>query len=198
MIDTSPAAERNRAPIGDVLERVLPKSGLVLEIASGGGEHTAYFAERFPALEWQPTDKDKAAGDLMIARFAENPRDNIREPKALDASLSQWPVRQADAMICINMVHICPWGCTVGLFAGAERVLPARAPLVLYGPYREEGVETAPSNLDFHESLKARDPRWGLRRLEEVDKLAHKHGFERTRREEMPANNLTLVYRKRA
>ena len=174
----------------------LPASGLVLEIASGTGEHAVHFATAFPGLDWQPSDPDRDARTSISAWRKEAALANLREPLELDAALPDWPLNSADAILCINMVHISPWAATEGLFAGAERVLGEGAPLVLYGPYRENAVETAPSNLAFEEWLKARDPEYGLRRIEDVDELAMRHGFARTRRVEMPANNLTLTYRK--
>ncbi|WP_427965585.1 DUF938 domain-containing protein [Altererythrobacter sp.] len=193
----APAAARNRAPIGDVLERELPDGGLVLEIASGTGEHALYFAQRFPGLTWQPSDPDPGALASIAAWRSDHPAANLLEPVELDASCEEWPTSRADAMVCINMVHISPWEASEGLFAGAARVLGRGDPLVLYGPYLEADVETVPSNLAFDENLKARDPRWGLRQLADVDRLADANGFDRTARYAMPANNLTLVYRKR-
>ncbi len=194
----SPAAQRNRAPIADVLADELPHGGRVLEIASGTGEHVVHFAARFPNFQWLPSDPQEEALASIAAYREAAGLGNIMPPATLDAAAPQWPLDAADAIVCINMVHISPWQATEGLFAGAARLLPPHdGPLVLYGPYLEEGVETAPSNLAFDESLKARDPRWGLRDLEQVDELATRNGFTRTRRVAMPANNLVLVYRKR-
>ncbi len=195
---SSPAAQRNRAPIAEVLEDVLPECGRVLEIASGTGEHVVHFAKRFPHLEWYPSDPDEQARASIAAYVAESRLGNVMPPRDLDAASADWPIDAADAILCINMAHISPWEATEGLFAGAARLLPPDdGPLVLYGPYLESDVETAPSNLAFDESLKARDPRWGLRDIADVDALAARHGFKRTRRVAMPANNLVLVYRKR-
>ena len=196
MKQVAPAAARNREPIAGVLAEELPASGLVLEIASGTGEHAVHFAARFPALEWQPTDPDEAALASIQAWRGEAGLPNLRPPLLLDASRGDWPVDAADALVCINMIHISPWEASEGLFAGAARVLAAGAPLVLYGPYLEDGVETVPSNLAFDASLKQRNPVWGLRRSEAVGDLAARHGFARARRQEMPANNLTLIYRR--
>ncbi|MEL7689300.1 DUF938 domain-containing protein [Citromicrobium bathyomarinum] len=193
----SPAAQRNRGPIADVLADELPHGGRVLEIASGTGEHVVHFAARFPNLDWQPTDPQEDAHASIAAYRDAAGLDNIMPPVALDAASVEWPLDAADAIVCVNMVHISPWEATEGLFAGAARLLPLHdGPLVLYGPYLEEDVETAPSNLAFDESLKARDPRWGLRELADVDALAARNGLRRTRRVAMPANNLVLVYRR--
>lgn len=193
----SPAAQRNREPIADVLADVLPEGGIVLEMASGTGEHVVHFAKRFAHLDWYPSDPDAGARASIAAHVAQAGLANVMPPLALDAAASEWPLDAADAIVCINMVHISPWQATEGLFAGAARLLPPMdGPLILYGPYLEREVETAPSNLAFDESLKARDPRWGLRDLADVDALAKRHGFMRTLRVAMPANNLIVVYRK--
>ena len=193
----SPAAQRNREPIADVLADVLPERGIVLEMASGTGEHVVHFAKRFAHLDWYPSDPDAGARASIAAHVAQAGLANVMPPLALDAAASEWPLDAADAIVCINMVHISPWEATEGLFAGAARLLPPMdGPLILYGPYLEREVETAPSNLAFDESLKARDPRWGLRDLADVDALAKRHGFTRTLRVAMPANNLIVVYRK--
>jgi len=193
----SPAAQRNREPIADVLADVLPERGIVLEMASGTGEHVVHFAKRFAHLDWYPSDPDAEARASIAAHVAQAGLANVMPPLALDAAASEWPLDAADAILCINMVHISPWQATEGLFAGAARLLPPMdGPLILYGPYLEREVETAPSNLAFDESLKARDPRWGLRDLADVDALAKRHGFTRTLRVAMPANNLIVVYRK--
>lgn len=192
---SAPATERNREPIAAVLAETLPERGLLLEIASGTGEHAVYFAGRFPALHWQPTDPDPDALDSIRAWREEAGPDNLLEPLRLDASAETWPVASADAILCVNMVHISPWAATMGLMRGAGRLLAAGAPLVLYGPYRRVGVPTAPSNEAFDESLKARNPEWGLRDLEAVEAEAERHGLGLERVVEMPANNLTLVFR---
>ena len=192
----APAAARNSAPIAEVLARELPAEGLVLEIASGSGEHALFLARRFPGLVWQPSDRDgEALASIAAWRVEEGP-DNLLPPVEIDVSASDWPVADADAILCVNMVHIAPWRAAEGLFRGAERLLTEGAPLVLYGPFLEADVATAPSNLAFDRSLKDRDPQWGLRRIEDVDELARKSGFARSARYEMPANNLVLVYRR--
>ncbi|MBI1403591.1 MAG: DUF938 domain-containing protein [Porphyrobacter sp.] len=194
----APATLRNREPIAAVLARELPASGTVLEIAAGTGEHALFFAERFPALGWQPTDPSTEALASIAAYRADYPGENLAAPLLLDAAdPDSWPVASADAIVCINMVHISPWEATLGLFAGAARVLSVGgAPLVLYGPYIEEGVDTAPSNRDFDASLKARNPHWGLRKAEALDALAAQHGMARSARHALPANNIVLVYRR--
>ena len=192
----APATERNREPIGDRLADILPAKGAVLEIASGSGEHALYLARRFPALDWLPSDPDPGSiGSIAAWREAEGPP-NLRAPVRLDASASDWPVDRADAMLCVNMIHISPWDATQGLFAGAARILPQGAPLAIYGPFLSEDIETAPSNLQFDQSLRARDPRWGLRDLADVVDLAGRHGLELAARHAMPANNLFLHFRR--
>jgi hypothetical protein len=192
----APAAARNREPIAAVLAEELPPSGLVLEIASGTGEHAVHFARAFPALDWQPSDPDPLARASIEAWRHEEGLPNLRPPIELDASAAVWPIERATAVLCINMVHISPVRATEGLLAGARGALPESAPLVLYGPYLENGVETAPSNLDFDADLKARNPKWGLRSVDWLDRIAAVRGFTRSRREAMPANNLMLVYRR--
>jgi len=192
----APATLRNREPILAVLREELPDRGRVLEIAAGTGEHAVFFAGAFPQIEWVPSDPSQTAIESIAAWREDYPGDNLAAPVMLDAAARDWPVDTADAVLCVNMIHISPWEASLGLFAGAARLLAKGAPLVLYGPYFEEGVEPAASNLDFDASLKARDPRWGIRQLREIDALAARSGFARTARHEMPANNLTLVYRR--
>lgn len=192
----APATERNRGPIASVLRGTLPPRGLVLEIASGTGEHAVHFARLFPQLDWQPSDPDPAALRSIAAWSAESGLDNIRAPLTLDAAAEAWPIERADAMLCINMVHISPWAATLGLMRGASRLLPDGAPLVLYGPYRRRDVATAPSNEAFDASLRARDASWGLRLLEDVRDAAAAQGLSFETMVEMPANNLTLLFRK--
>ncbi|HYI39035.1 MAG TPA: DUF938 domain-containing protein [Allosphingosinicella sp.] len=191
----APATERNREPIAAVLREVLPERGILLEIAAGTGEHAVHFAGLFPQLRWQPTDPDPVAlASIRAWRDDSGPR-NLLEPLRLDAAADTWPVVSADAILCINMVHISPWASTEGLIRGAGRLLAAGGPLILYGPYRRAGVPTAPSNLAFDESLKARNREWGLRDLEAVEAEAARHGLGLERVVEMPANNLTVVFR---
>ncbi len=192
----APATARNREPIAAVLTEELPRSGLVLEIASGSGEHAVHFARAFPALTWQPSDPDGAARASIEAWRAEEKLTNLLPALAIDVASPDWPIERADAMLCINMVHISPIEASEGLLTGAARLLPRGAPLILYGPYLEDGVETAPSNLEFDASLKARNPEWGLRSVGWLDGVAAAQGFVRTRRRAMPANNLMLIYRR--
>lgn len=190
------AASRNRDPIAAVLAGELPDTGLVLELASGTGEHAVHFAQAWPGLQWQPTDPDADALGSIAAWRDDASLPNLLPPLRLDAAEPIWPVARADALVCINMIHISPVEATHGLFAGAGRILPPGAPLALYGPYLEQDVSTAESNLAFDAELKARNPLWGLRDLAWVDAIAAQHGFARTRRVEMPANNLVVVYRR--
>ena len=188
----APAAARNREPLLEVLRGILPAQGLVLEVASGTGEHAVHIATALPGLTWQPSDPSEEARRSIDAWAAAHP--NIRPALALDASAWPWPIAAADALLCVNMIHIAPWAAGLGLLRGAAALLPPGAPLVLYGPYLRDGVATAPSNLDFDASLKARNPEWGLRRLEDVAAAAK--GFALERVLEMPANNLTVVFRR--
>lgn len=194
---SSPAVARNKDPILAVLREVLPQRGTVLEIASGTGEHAAYFAAAFPALMWQPTDRDPDGLRSIAAHQRAATRPNLLPPIELDVAAGIWPVRTADAVLAINMVHISPWSSTLGLMAGAERVLAPGGVLYLYGPYKEAGKPLAPSNAAFDQSLRERDQEWGLRDLDDVCRLAADHGFELTERIEMPANNLSVVFRRR-
>ena len=193
----APAVDRNRRPITAVLTEELPAAGLVLEVASGTGEHAVHFARTYPHLAWQPTDPDPEALESIAAWRGEEGLANLRAPVVLDAAAGEWPIAAADAVLCINMVHISPLAATEGLLAGAAALLAPGAPLILYGPYLEAAVETAPSNLEFDAWLKRRDPGFGLRSAEWLDERAAARGFARTRRVAMPANNLTLVYRRR-
>ena len=192
---TAPAAARNVDAIGTVLDDWLPASGLVLEIASGTGEHALAFARRFARLEWQPSDPDPFALASIEAWRAEGPH-NLRAPLTIDAAAQRWPMGHADAMLCINMVHISPWASALGLLDGASRLLGPGAPLILYGPWIVEGVGTAPSNRAFDADLKRRDPRWGLRSLADFRKEAEARGLIFTELRMMPANNAMLLFRR--
>jgi SAM-dependent methyltransferase len=193
---SAPAAARNREPIAAVLREVLPASGTVLEVASGTGEHAVFLAGRFPRLLWQPSDADPEALESILAWRGEAGLANLLEPLRLDAAVEAWPVERVDALLCVNMVHISPWKATEGLMRGAGRVLAPGAPLILYGPYRRAEVPTAASNDAFDASLRARNPQWGLRDLAEVRAEAEANGISFERLFEMPANNLTVVFRK--
>lgn len=190
----APAVARNRDAILDVLRRVLPGSGVVLEVASGSGEHAAFFAASLPGLTFQPSDPSPEARASADAWCAGLP--NTRPALALDAAATAWPVDRADAVLCINMAHIAPWTVTIGLLHGAARVLPSGAPLVLYGPWIRDGVETAPSNLAFDADLRARNPDWGLRRLDDLTREAAALGFGMPEVTAMPANNVVMVLRR--
>lgn len=189
----APAAARNVEPIGDVLGKWLPASGLVLEIASGTGEHALAFARRFPQVAWQPTDPDPQAL-ISIAAWADEGPQNLNRPLQLDVCAPAWPIVRADAILCINMVHIAPWEAALGLLDGAERLLEPAAPLILYGPWLQSGVPTAPSNEAFDLSLRERDPRWGLRLVEDFASEAARRGFQLLERQPMPSNNLMLLF----
>jgi Protein of unknown function (DUF938) len=192
----SPAAERNGPPILAELQRLLPATGVMLEIASGTGQHAAYFSAGLPGWQWQPSDYD--AGALpSIAAWCDG-LDRLRPPVTLDVLDADWPnvAAQVDAIYCANMIHIAPWACTAGLMRGAARHLAPQGWLITYGPYLEDGVATAASNLAFDASLKARDPAWGLRRLADVATAAGTCGLTLHDRIEMPANNLLLAWRR--
>ncbi len=194
---TSPATARNREPIVEVLKSHLPKTGLVLEIAAGAGEHAVYSAAALPHLHWQPTDPDPGALASIAAWREHAGLPNLLAPLRLDAARpDDWPVERADAIVAINMVHISPWAATEGLMKGAGRILDVGGFLFLYGPYIEAGIVTAPSNLAFDRDLKARNPAWGIRHLDQVKALAERHGLELCERIAMPANNLSLLFRK--
>ena len=192
----APATVRNREAILAVLREELPDSGTVLEVASGSGEHAVFFAHNLPQVDWQPSDPAPGALASIAAYRAEAGLPNLRAPLEIDASASGWPISEAAAIVCCNMVHISPWAATQGLFAGAARILSGTdLPLILYGPYFEQDVQPAPSNMQFDEGLRMRDPAWGIRQIEDMDALGVQHGFTRMARHDMPAYTLTLVYR---
>jgi hypothetical protein len=190
---SAPAVQRNREYIAEVLRDWLPERGLVLEVASGTGEHTIFFAERMPELEWQPSDAHPDALASIAAWREAGGLANVLPPIELDASAVQWPIDRADALLNINMVHISPWSAALGLLDGAARVLAAGGPLILYGPWLKDDMPTAASNLAFDQDLKARDPDWGLRRVEYFAAAAEKRGFALEETRAMPANNLMLL-----
>lgn len=200
----APATERNREPILAVLREVLPATGLVLEIASGTGEHARHFAGRLPGIVWQPSDPDPENRASIAAWMAADPEEGdrdgggtLRAALPIDVHDADWGVERADAVVCINMIHIAPWSACLALFRGAAALLPAEAPLCLYGPFMRDGVHTAPSNASFDESLRRRNPDWGIRDLGAVEIAAGEHGFALDRVVEMPANNLSVVFRRR-
>ena len=188
------ATERNRQPILDVLSRVLPDSGLVLEVASGSGEHALWFAQALHPLVWRPSDPDPACRRSIAAHGAHAGFATLEAPLDLDAGAADWPIERADAVVCINMTHIAPWRATAGLIAGAARILPPEGVLYLYGPYLRGGHHTAPSNAAFDASLRACNPDWGLRDVEAVAEAAGPQGLVLSEVVDMPANNLSLVF----
>jgi SAM-dependent methyltransferase len=216
---SAPAVARNRAPIAEVLADWLPERGLVLEIASGTGEHAAFFADRFPDFEWQPSDIHPDALSSIAAWREEGGLPNLKSPIVIDASKPDWPIDRADAVLSIkmdsdscddakpagkggfdvvlnlNMVHISPWSAALGLLDGAARVLKPGGALILYGPWLRADVETAPSNVAFDQQLRERAPEWGLRRVEDFDAAASDRGFQLEQTRAMPANNLMLLFR---
>ena len=194
--ETAPSAERNKQPILEVLARVLPPTGLVLEIGSGTGQHVAHFAKALPKLTFQPSEVDLERHASIAGWVRHEELANVRALIAFDATQLPWPVRAADAVVCINVIHISPWEATLGLMKGAGEILPPGGVLVTYGPYRRDGRHTAPSNESFDASLKSRDPRWGVRDMEEVAAAAKAAGLQLEETVPMPANNFTLVFRR--
>lgn len=190
----SPSTERNQAPLLAVLRRLLPASGLVLEVASGTGQHGAHFAKALPDIAWQPTDLNEDMLD-SIEGWGDGLA-NLQAPLRLD-TCGPWPIEHADAVFCANMIHISPWEATVGLFEGAAKVLCAGAPLITYGPYRVDGAHTASTNATFDRSLQGRDPSWGIRNVEALEELADAGGLHLEERVAMPANNFVLCFRRR-
>ncbi len=179
------------------LERWLSSHGRVLEVASGTGEHALAFAHRFSHLDWQPSDPDHGAlASIEAWRVAEG-SDNLAPPIMLDAMQQDWPIERADAVVAINMVHISPWAASLGLLDGVRRLLAVGAPLILYGPWLEQDVETAPSNREFDADLRHRNPQWGLRDLQDFVIAAAMRDFDLAERRAMPANNLMLLFRRR-
>lgn len=194
---SSPSAQRNRGPISAVLADWLPESGLVLEVASGSGEHAVHFAQAFPQLEWQPTDPDPGAILSIEAWRTDSGLANLHEPVILDAAAQTWPVERAEAVLNINMVHISPWEAALGLLDGAARVLAPGGKLILYGPWIVDGLQTAQSNLAFDADLKRRNPAWGLRKVEDFAAEAEVRGLLLADQREMPANNRMLLFIRR-
>ncbi len=194
---SAPAATRNHEPILRVLRDHLPRAARVLEIASGTGEHAVWFSRALPEVIWQPTDLDPDALRSIAAWRDGKDQPNLLPPLPLDAAADGWPVATADAVVAINMIHIAPWTATLGLVAGAARVLSQSGVLFLYGPFREGGVHTGAGNAKFDADLRAREPSWGLRDLDDIAALAAQNGFMAPERIAMPANNLSLVFRRR-
>lgn len=193
---SAPAALRNREPIAEVLAEWLPNRGLVLEIASGTGEHAAFFATRFPHLQWQPSDAHPDALGSIAAWHEQCGAPNLRPPLRIDAGAVDWPIERADAVLSINMVHISPWRSALGLLDGSARLLPPGGPLILYGPWLASGIDTAPSNLAFDADLQARNPEWGLRHVSDFAAAAGERDLELMETRSMPANNLMLLLRR--
>lgn len=193
-----PATARNRDAILDVLRTVLPERGRVLEIASGSGEHTAYFAPRFPSLTWQPTDLDPGVLASIAAHAAASAAGNIAAPMALDVTARPWPVAEAAAVLAINMIHIAPWAACEALIAGAGEILSKEGTLFFYGPFRRDGAHTAPSNERFDRSLRSQNADWGVRDLEAVSDTAAAQGFSLHAVHDMPSNNFSIVFRRTA
>jgi SAM-dependent methyltransferase len=191
---SAPAADRNKEPILAVLRRVLPQTGLVCEIASGTGQHVAHFAAALPHLTWQPSEPDARLHASIAAWIAYTGLTNVRSPVRLDVCADEWPLDSADAILCINMIHIAPWDATLALMRGAARLLGVGGVLFLYGPYRRDGAHTAPSNEAFDASLRASDPAWGVRDMEAVVAVAGEHGFVLSDVVAMPANNFSVVF----
>ncbi len=194
----APSAESNRDPILGVLRGLLPTRGTVLEIASGTGQHIAYFAPHLPDLVWQPSEPDRAMHASIVAWSKASGAGNIREPLAIDTRAADWGIARADAMININMIHITPWSVCQAMLAGAGRILAPDGPLYLYGPFMQGGRHTAPSNAAFDRGLRASDASWGVRDLDAVIECARASGLEFERIVEMPANNLSVIFRRQA
>lgn len=193
---SAPAALRNREPIAQVLREWLPDSGLALEIASGTGEHAVYLARAFPALEWLPSDIHPDALASIRAWRAQAMLPNLLDPVMIDSASGDWPVERADVLLSINMVHISPWESALGLLDGAARLLAGGAPLILYGPWLTDAVDTAPSNVAFDLDLKRRNSAWGLRKVESFAAEAAVRGMSLVDQRAMPANNRMLLFRR--
>jgi hypothetical protein len=190
------APERNKGPILEVLRRVLPDRGTVLEVASATGQHIAHFAAELPGLVWQPSDLSEEHLRNLVARRENVSLSNLLLPIRLDVTEMPWNVGPVDAIYNANMVHIAPFHATLGLFEGASAILRSGSPLVMYGPFAFEGRHVSDSNAAFDESLKVRDPEWGVRDVRDLEKVAHERGFFLQEHAQMPANNFTLIWRK--
>ncbi len=194
----SPAAERNRDAILAVLREALPGAGVALEVAAGSGQHAVHLAAGLPGWQWHPTDADPAALRSIAAWTATAALANLAPPARLDVRDRAWPLAHADAVVCINMIHIAPWESACALVEGAARILDPGGLLYLYGPFRRDGRHTAPGNAAFDANLRARDPAWGVRDLEVVAALAGQSGFGPPALVAMPANNLSVLFRRQA
>jgi len=194
---STPSAERNKGPILDVLARVLPRRGVVLEIASGTGQHVMHFAKALPDLTWQPSDPDAELRESIALRVREERPANVKGPIEIDVAKLPWPLEAADAVLAINLIHVAPWSATQALFQGAKALLSTGHVLFLYGPYRRFGHHTSESNAQFDLDLRAQDPEWGLRDMEAVSDVAAGAGFVLAETVEMPANNFSLVFKRR-
>jgi len=190
------SAERNKDPILDILARVLPRQGVVLEVASGTGQHVLHFAKALPGLAWQPSDPDPELRESIALRVKEQQLANVNRPIELDVSKLPWPLQTADAVVCINMIHVAPWSATLALLEGTKALLAPQHVLFLYGPYRRFGQHTSKSNERFDSDLRAHDPEWGLRDLEAVSEAAASSGFALAEVVEMPANNFSLIFKR--
>ncbi len=193
----APAAERNRGPILEVLRRLVPERARVLEVASGTGQHAAFFAAALPGTRWQPSEADGSAFASIAAWAASEGALGMSEPVLLDAAAAPWPVGTFDVVYCANLLHIAPWSACLGLLRGAERHLAPGGLLVLYGPFRVDGGHTSASNAAFDRSLRAQDPRWGVRDLRDVEARAAERGLHLVEKAAMPANNLVVAFRRR-
>jgi hypothetical protein len=199
----APATQRNREAILEILLQVLPASGTILEVASGTGEHAVFFAPHLAPRQWLPSDKNPQLRASITAWAEECPADNLYPPRELDASMPVWPVEKDAsldspivAIVNINMIHISPWSACLGLMAGAGRILPPGGILYLYGPYKQGGEHTAPSNASFDQSLQAQNPEWGVRNLEDVIAAANNQNLQLQATYQMPANNLSVVFKR--
>jgi SAM-dependent methyltransferase len=193
-VETYPASDRNKAPILEVLQRVLPSRGTVLEVASGTGQHVIHFAEALPGLRWQPTEPDAVLRASILERIEASGLTNVAPPVPLDVRRRPWPVESPDAILCINMIHIAPWDAALALLAEAGALLRGDGLLFLYGPYRRGGQHTAQSNAEFDAGLRRRNPAWGVRDLDEVARQAGESGLVLREIVAMPANNLSVVF----
>ena len=198
-----PATERNRGAIGEVLSKTLPSNGFVLEIASGSGEHGVTFQERFPNIHWQTSDPDPSYRKSISAWIKhQGLMGKMPQPLDLDVQKRPWPLTNEfrsslKAIVCINMIHISPWGCTQALFEESGKLLEKDQWLMLYGPFKRNGEHTSESNARFDQSLKVQNPTWGVRNLDVVSEVGVKNGFENHDIFEMPANNLSVIFQKR-